>query len=500
LYVGGDGDIPGKLWRVWDATPLDDGGIILVDRGEDRGDTVPTGWVRCLDPFNRLRWGFTAMQGRMVGELMDPFSAEPASASTTLITDSLGCRVIEVDNNTGDVVWFYGEYGVKGSGPGQLRLPHSAQRLPDGNTLICDSENHRVIEVTRQKGVAWSFSTGGTIGETGPNTAVRLTSGPSQGDTLICDSDKNRVIEVDKSGTVVREYPGLAGGSLDNPRAAVRAPDGSTIIADYGNRRLVRFRHKTRFEYVATSGAIDPARGKIKWFTKLTVDAARPAGSAVLAEYSMDGHTWDDVPASGALPASAKGSAIRYRLRLSTTRYDSAPVVNGVSITWRDTAPGTSTDDGDSYHNDEVSDGKGSSAGKGGSSSSSKSSSKRSTSKRTGSSRTVGTGSGSTESTTVAAGGDSAAIGGGTSGSADGTGGDAVTSSTTMSGWLMSEVKDDVGGNSGKSGVGGFEAGRSLGGSGIPGIALVFAVYTLGVAWSPSSRVLGRLIAAVLPT
>ena len=321
---------------------------------------------------------------------------------------------------------------------------------------------------------------------------------------LICDSTRNRVLEVNRAGAVVREYPGAVSvpDGIKDPRAATRAADGSTIVADHGNRRILRFRYKTRYEYVATSGAIDPARGKTKWFTKLTVDAVRPAGSTVLAEYSMDGHTWDDVPSSGALPSSAKGSAIRYRLRLTAGRYDSAPVVNGVAITWSDTAPGTSTDDGDSYHNDEVVDDTGSSASKSGGSSSGKSSSKTktSTSKRPGSSRTIGTGSGSTESTTVAAGGDSSAIGGGTGGGSGGTGGDAVTSSTTMSGWLMSEVKDDVGGPNGKSGVGGFEAGRSLGGSGIPGIALVFAVYTFGVAWSPGSKALGRLVAAVLAT
>lgn len=494
----GESKIP-SAGRPFDAFPLADG-MYVVDRGpRDGSDPIRECGIMRLDALGKVTWDYRGDIEPGLGELWDPYTVEPLSSGNLLIADSLGHRVIEVDPSTRLVQWHYGEFGVFGADVGRLNRPHSAQRVPGSDvTLIADSENDRVLEVRGNGGIAWQY--GGSAGSgpnrlSQPNSARRL----ANGDRLICDTGNKRVIVVNEAKSVVEEYGvGVRSpvGALLKPVAAIRAPDGSTIVADSDKYRVVRFRYRTRYEYVATSGAIDPARGKTKWFTKLAVDAVRPPGSAVLAEYSMDGHTWDDVPSSGALPSSARGSAIRYRLRLTAGTYDAAPVVNGVSITWSDTAPSSSKATGGS--------GSGSSAKKKatktGGSSSGASTAQTSASTRSSSSRTVGTGSGSAETTTVAAGGDSSAIGGGRSGGAGGSGGDAVTSSTTMSGWLMSEVRDDIGGASGTSGAGGFEAGRSLGGSGIPGIALVFAVYTLGIAWAPGSRTLGRLIATAFAT
>ena len=60
--------------------------------------------------------------------------------------------VAELDQNHREV-WTYG------SAEG-LEHPLSAQRLPNGNTLIGDAKLGRVIEVTPDKKVVWSVKTG----------------------------------------------------------------------------------------------------------------------------------------------------------------------------------------------------------------------------------------------------------------------------------------------------------------------------------------------------
>lgn len=47
------------------------------------------------------------------------------------------------------IVWQYGTTGTLGTGDNGLNFPFSAIELKNGNILICDRYNHRVLEVTR---------------------------------------------------------------------------------------------------------------------------------------------------------------------------------------------------------------------------------------------------------------------------------------------------------------------------------------------------------------
>ena len=65
-------------------------------------------------------------------------------------------RVLEFDPATMKETWAYG------NGPDELfftRLIGSAQRLANGNTLITESDNGRVFEVTPEKNIVWEFVT-----------------------------------------------------------------------------------------------------------------------------------------------------------------------------------------------------------------------------------------------------------------------------------------------------------------------------------------------------
>ena len=73
-------------------------------------------------------------------------------------------------------------------------MPPFAQRLENGNTLICDSGNHRIIEVTRDKKTVWEYSE-----LIGPWGGVRL----KNGNTLIADCPGCYVIEVTRKKKIV---------------------------------------------------------------------------------------------------------------------------------------------------------------------------------------------------------------------------------------------------------------------------------------------------------
>jgi hypothetical protein len=78
-----------------------------------------------------------------------------------LLFDNLGAlggsRVLELDPNTMAFPWMYpGETGK--SFFSQIR--GLCQRLPNGNTLIVNSVGCEVFEVTPQREIVWSCSTG----------------------------------------------------------------------------------------------------------------------------------------------------------------------------------------------------------------------------------------------------------------------------------------------------------------------------------------------------
>jgi outer membrane protein assembly factor BamB len=91
-----------------------------------------------------------------------------------LVFDNTGAgpersRVLELDPATGKTVWQYG--GTPAEDLFSKTLG-SCQRLPNGNTLITESENGRALEVTRDKRVVWEFYNPHRAGEHGELVAV----------------------------------------------------------------------------------------------------------------------------------------------------------------------------------------------------------------------------------------------------------------------------------------------------------------------------------------
>jgi Arylsulfotransferase (ASST) len=86
-----------------------------------------------------------------------------------LLFDNLGpdaskSRVLEIDPGTGKIAW---QYAGTAERPFFSRTCGAAERLPNGNTLVTESDQGRAFEVTRNGEVVWEFYNPHRAGEHG---------------------------------------------------------------------------------------------------------------------------------------------------------------------------------------------------------------------------------------------------------------------------------------------------------------------------------------------
>jgi hypothetical protein len=107
-----------------------------------------------------------------------------------MICDSLNNRVIEINKTTKELVWFYDE---------GMRWPRDADMLPDGNILITDSFNNRVFKLDKYtKSITWKFNRNIII----PYESDQLPNG----NVLISGEYSGLVYEVDPNGRIVWQF------------------------------------------------------------------------------------------------------------------------------------------------------------------------------------------------------------------------------------------------------------------------------------------------------
>ncbi len=239
------------------------------------------------------------------------------------------------------IVWQYGVAGEYGSAPGLLMKPRSPQRLDNGNVLICDADGQRVIEVRASDydadapdlgytadSIVWQF---GVTAEPGsddlhlsdPTYAERLSTGA----TLIADTNNGRVLEVSRRGAILRRWdlrtigrPGTATATdTAEPRAATLGLGGSLVTADTAFGQVLDIGVAARA--AAASVLLDGGRpGTAKRWTRIALEAGLPSTTALVLDYSLDGQTWRTAPFSddlvAALPVTTVGAALAYRVTL----------------------------------------------------------------------------------------------------------------------------------------------------------------------------------------
>jgi hypothetical protein len=191
-------------------------------------------------------------------ELNTPVFAAALPNGDVLITDQANERVIEVNRNH-DIVWQYGETGKTGSGPNQLSNPNSAELLANGRILIADENNNRVIEVDRDHEIDWEY---GEVANTSIIKGAAFASRLPNGNTLITDTGNSRVLEVTQSKKVVWKYvTNTRAGSIEEPlpTRAVRLSNGNTLISDQFNEQVIEVDHDKNADIEFSEGVIAKA-------------------------------------------------------------------------------------------------------------------------------------------------------------------------------------------------------------------------------------------------
>ena len=271
------------------ASPIFPGGLLVADRGNGR--------ILVLSEQGAVLWRFPASQAALPKG--QAFSADDAfidpNGKTIVANDEFHEVIDRIDIATGRIVWQYGRYGSPGSGPGQLHTPDDAYPLANGDIVVADIENCRILEIAPDKSIVrqWgrtgvcSHQAGVTFGRPNGDTplpdgglliteirgsrVVRLAADghvvfdihvpvayPSDaqldanGNVVVADfSTHGQVVAVDPTGALVWSYGPTSGpGALNHPSLATPLANGLiSINDDFRDRMLV----------------VDPRTGAIVW-------------------------------------------------------------------------------------------------------------------------------------------------------------------------------------------------------------------------------------------
>lgn len=263
-------------------------GLLIADRGNGR--------IIAVDSAGRIIWEFPAKGSLPTGV---HFAADDAFVSpdgqTIVANDEYRQVIYRIDIRTRKVVWQYGHYGVPGSGPGYLHNPDDAYPLANGDVVVADIVNCRVMEIAPDHHIVRMLGRGGDCRNAPPrrfnepngdtplpdgglliteirgSRVVRLSpSGQvvfdihvplyypsdaqldSSGNVIVVDyHNPGSVVAVSPSGHLLWRYgPPSGTGRLNHPSLGMPLPDGTIVINDDARDRVV---------------VLDPRTGRIVW-------------------------------------------------------------------------------------------------------------------------------------------------------------------------------------------------------------------------------------------
>ncbi|MDA8195581.1 MAG: PQQ-binding-like beta-propeller repeat protein [Thermaerobacter sp.] len=162
---------PGYLYWTNNAVPLANGTMLITD-GAPAGSPQR---VLDINSSGAIVWSIT-----LPSAIHYPSDAMPVGPGLYALADYHTPAGLYVVNQKGQIVW---SYRVT-SGPGELRHASSINRLPNGNFLVSDDHNDRVVvidPVTHK--IVWQYGTTGVPG-VGPDHLMGNTDAKAVGEPL----------------------------------------------------------------------------------------------------------------------------------------------------------------------------------------------------------------------------------------------------------------------------------------------------------------------------
>jgi hypothetical protein len=185
--------------------------------------------------------------GRIVWQLDDigPVHRIQPLENGNILTQDGWTRLIEIDPQQ-QIVWSYDAAAQEGVDARTVEV-HAFQRLADGNTLVVENGNGRIIEVDRDGRIVHRLPY--RVAELSPHHDVRQARKLVNGHYLLCHEAEGRVTEYAPDGEIVWDYEVPL---FDKPRAkghgatawgnqcfhALRLLNGNTLIST-GNGHAV---------------------------------------------------------------------------------------------------------------------------------------------------------------------------------------------------------------------------------------------------------------------
>jgi hypothetical protein len=145
-----------------------------------------------------------------------------------------------------EIVWKY-EARPKAGYKGGVEV-HSFQRLKNGDTMVAESGNRRIVEVSPEGKIVREIPL--VVNKPDPHRDTRLVRQLASGNYLVCHEGDGCVREYDPSGKVVWSYTLDLGGRPRSPGhgpeghgtevfSAVRLDNGNTLIGGGNNNRVL---------------------------------------------------------------------------------------------------------------------------------------------------------------------------------------------------------------------------------------------------------------------
>ena len=202
--------------------------ILAADRG--------TGKMLIVGPDGKTEWEFGIKH-----DLHDLHML----ANGNILTHTSHTTVVEI-SPTKEIVWKY-EAKPKAGYTGRIEV-HSLQRLANGDTMVAESGNSRIVEVNKSGNIVKEIPL--QVKKSDAHRDTRMVRKLENGHYLVCHEGEGCVKEYDDSGKVIWQY------NLDlngRPRSdghgpeghgievygAVRLANGNTLIAGGNNNRVI---------------------------------------------------------------------------------------------------------------------------------------------------------------------------------------------------------------------------------------------------------------------
>jgi outer membrane protein assembly factor BamB len=210
--------------------PLLGNDLLIADRGNGR--------LLIVDQRGRTVWQFPVSGSLPPGRRFAADDAFLAPDGRTIVANEESNQdVVRIDIATRRIVWSYGHYRARGRGAGYLSNPDDAYPLANGNVVVADILNCRVVEIAPDHAIVRQWGHTGVCRHDPPYSYDRPNGDTPlpDGGLLITEIGGSRVIRLDANGNVLFDVRTPAVYPSD---AHVDAA-GNIVVADYNRHGAV---------------------------------------------------------------------------------------------------------------------------------------------------------------------------------------------------------------------------------------------------------------------